>query len=759
MTFWRRVSGGVRRIGPAVIFHGRLVVLLAAALLATGCDNSPYPESDERRSVYYTSFTEEPKHLDPARAYSTGDARLLGQCLEPPFQYHYLKRPYQMVPLTARAIPKVERRTVDFGGKQDKRRVYRIRIIPGIKYQNHACFVERNRHLTEADVRGVRRLADITKTATRELTAGDYIHAIRRLADPRLDCPIYAKLARNMLGMDEYRAHLDAQIKAERKVRQAAAGPMYNQEADEKHNPIPINYAAGADEFPFVRHVFKEDGKTVDKYAFEVVLSRPYPQILYWMAMNFFAPIPPEAIEFFSQPVLLKRSIKFDKNLVGTGPYKLVDYDPTNQIAFERNENFRSVRYPSLPAPAAGDAKARANYDDMKALGMLDDAGTLLPMIDRIVFRMEKESVPRWNKFLQGYYDASGISSDLFDEAVSLTSQGDANVSDEMAERGIRLSTSMPMNVWFYAFNMRDEVVGGYTPAKRKLRRAISIAINVEEYISIFLNGRGIAAQSPIAPGIYGHEKGKAGMNPFVYKWDDTLGRPVRRSLKEARQLLKEAGYENGYDADGRQLTIRYAARVKTADRRAALKWVQKQLEKLNIRLVIENTDYNQFTEKVLKGNYQMLHWGWVADYPDAENFLFLLYGPNAKLVSKGENTPNYENKEYDRLFEQMENMTDSPERLAIIRKMLRILQEDSPWVFDLHSLDYMLYHKWCRNVHPHALAYNQEKYQRLDIEGRKAYRQEYNKPIFWPLLALGGIVAVAALPAARAAARHFREV
>ena len=725
---------------------------VAAAALAAGCDNSPYAEDDDQKMVCYTSFSLEPKYLDPARAYSTWDGRLLGQCLEAPFQYHLLKRPYELAPLTAEEIPKPEQRTVTFGGKQVQATVYTIRIRPGIKYQNHACFVESNRRLTESDVRDVSRLGDIAKTAHRELTSDDYVYAIRRLADSRLACPIFSTLAKNMVGMSEYRSHLKTQIDARRERRKAAAGKLYNQEADEQHNPIPLDYTAGADEFPFVRRV--------DRYAFELVLPKPYPQILYWMAMSFFAPVPHEAIEFYNQPVLLKRSIRFDKSPVGTGPYKLVNYDPSNQIAFERNENYRVSRYPSLPVPPAGDVKARENYAAMKDAGMLDAAGTRLPIVDRIVYSMEKESIPRWNKFRQGYYDASSrIANDLFDQAVSLTSQGDANVSDDMRERGIHLLTGSPIQVEYYGFNMNDETVGGYTEAKRKLRRAISIAINVEEYITVFCNGRGMAAQSPIPPDIFGNEAGPGGINPFVYTWDAQLNRPKRRSLDEARALLAQAGYKDGKDADSKQLAIRYASRVNTPEERARQKWIQKQFQRLGIKLVFENTDHNQFTEKVLKGNYQMLHWGWVADYPDAENFLFLLYGPNSKVDSGGENVPNYKNAEYDKLFRQMENMTDGPERLEIIRKMLHILRQDAPWVFEYHAVEYALYHDWCHNAYPHALAYNTEKYLRIDTGRRREYRRKHNQPVWVPLAVLGLVVAATAVPGFRAAARHFREI
>ena len=737
---------GLRKAYRAAAWAGALV----CALSASGC-NSPYPESEKDERILYTTFIEEPKHLDPAQSYSSGESYFMWQTLEPPFQYHFLKRPYEMVPLTAEAIPKVRRRSVTFGGGSVDAPTYTIRIRKGIRYQNHPCFVEANRRMTAADARGVYALSDIKATATRELVAGDFVHAIRRLADPRLACPIFSTLAKNMLGLTEYQQHLQRTLDAEQRKRSEAGGALYNQEQDEKYNPIHLDLAAGAADFPFVREV--------DAHAFEVVLKRPYPQILYWMAMAFFAPIPPEAVAFHDQPVMRERSILLDKSPVGTGPFRLELYDPTNQITFVRNENFREDRYPDLPVPDGSDPRRTANYRDMKALGMLDDVGRMLPMVDRIVFRLEKESIPRWNKFLQGYYDSSGISSDTFDQTVTLTSTGDSVLSDEIAERGVRLLTSAPIQVGFYAFNMNDPVVGGYTEAKRKLRQAISIAFDVEEEIAIFANGRGIPAHSPVPPGVFGHEEGEAGINPVVYRWDAQRSRPVRRSLAEAKKLLAEAGYPNGYSADGgEQLVIRYASVASTGEARALLKFIRKQLAKLNIRMETENTDGNQFTDKVLKGNYQMLHWGWIADYPDPENFLFLLYGPNGKTVSGGENVPNYSNPEYDRLFEQMESMENTPERLAIIRKMHALLRRDAPWVFDYHPISFGLYHRWYGNAHPHSLAYNRTKYARLDVADRSAYRRKHNAPLIWPIAIFAALLIAATIPALRAAARHFKE-
>lgn len=502
------------------------------ALLPTACGNSPYPESQEEQNVLYTTFTDEPAHMDPGRTYGIEYA-ITGNIHEPLFQYHFIKRPYELVPLTAREIPKPDRRKVTYKGQAFDATAYTIRIRPGMLYQDHPCFVEANRRLTEQDLRNVASVWDLKRTASREVVAGDFALAIRRLADPRVDCPLYGTFAKNLLGMDGYREALAERLERERQARAAAAGLLYNRELDERYHPIPIDYAEGAERFPFVREL--------DRYSFEVVLREPYPQILYWMAMSFFAPVPPEAVAFFDQPGLLKRNIVFDRNPVGTGPYVLREFDPANQIVLERNSNFRLERYPDLPLPADGDAQARANYEAMKAAGMLQDVGRPLPMVDRIVFRMEKESIPRWNKFLQGYYDGSGIQSDVFDQAVTLSSRGDATLTDELAGRGIRLVTSDSAVLYYYAFNMADPVVGGPGDKKRKLRQAISVAFDVEEEIAIFANGRGTAAQSPIPPGIFGNEDGPSGINPVVYGWSDRLNRPVRRPLEKARELLAEA--------------------------------------------------------------------------------------------------------------------------------------------------------------------------------------------------------------------------
>src|SRR3989344_1535812 len=204
----------------------------------------------------------------------------------------------------------------------------------------------------------------------------------------------------------------------------------------------------------------------------------------------------------------------------------LAENNPNRRMVLERNPNYHAELY-----PAEGEA------EDVQK-GLLADTGKPLPFIDKVVFSLEKESIPYWNKFLQGYYDRSGVLAESFDQA-------------------IRLLASVAASTYYMGFNMLDPVVGGNSERARKLRQAVSIAVDYEEQISIFRNGRGIAAQGPLPPGIFGYEDGCAGINPYVY--DCVRGVPRRKPIEFARRLLSEAGYPDGRDArTGAPLTLSF---------------------------------------------------------------------------------------------------------------------------------------------------------------------------------------------------------
>jgi ABC-type transport system substrate-binding protein len=218
---------------------------------------------------------------------------------------------------------------------------------------------------------------------------------------------------------------------------------------------------------------------------------------------------------------------------------------------------------------------------------------------------------------------------------------------------------------------------------------------------------------------------------------------------------MEEAGYPDGRDVKtGRPLVINYDFyALPTPERKSEIDWVVKQFTKLGIQLEVRATDNNQFQDKVRKGKHQVYWLGWLADYPDAENFLFLLYGPNGKSVSDGENTSNYASPEYDRLFTKLKLMDDGPQKQAVIDQMVKIVQDDAPWSFGYFPYSSSAVQHWVYNARPTVMIRDPGRYMRLDPAERVQRLREWNKPVWWPVvLIVAALIAVVML-----AMRSFR--
>ncbi len=726
-----------------------LIWPLVLLLSSPSCTNNPYRREEADRNYLYSTFSEPPKHLDPAVSYSSGEYHFIQQIYEPPLQYHYLKRPYELIPLTAAEIPRPtyydkEGKTLPGDPLPEKvdRTVYTVRIRPSIFYQDHPCFARTEdgqvayHNLTEGEMLGITDIGDFPLKGTQELTAADYVYQIKRLAHPRVQSPIFSTMAKYILGLDELAQELGGELSRIRSERKKARGALYNQENDERENPIWLDL----DRFDL------KGVRTIDRYAYQVTLKRKYPQFILWMAMPFFSPLPREADRFFTQAPLVKRNLSLDNRPLGTGPYRMDRFLPNKEIVMVKNANFRREYYPDDGAP------------EDRELGLLSDAGQPLPFIEKAIYKLEKEAIPRWSKFLQGYYESSGIMTEVFDQAVQMDEAG-LELSDRLQAQGVRLARAVYPTTLYFAFNMLDDVVGGYTEDRQKLRQALSIAVDIEEWIQIFLNGRGLPAQDLLPPGIFGYRTGKDGINRFVYEWDEIKNRPSRKSIEFARKLLAEAGYPDGKDRNANALVLYFDTAWTGAAAKPRLDWLRKQFNKLNVDLQIRQTDYNRFRDKVKKGNFQIIFWGWHADYPDPENFLFLLYGPNGQVKHGGANHNNYDNPEFNRLFEQVESMQNGPERMALIDRMLEIARQDAPWLWGYHPVSFGLYHEWYTNTKPMTIGMNTLKYKKLHPELREKRRREWNKPIWWPVVLVFALLTVGAVPAVVAVWKRERGV
>ncbi len=685
-----------------------------------GVLNNPYSEAEESsQAILYASFSERPKHLDPAKAYSSNEYTFIAQIYEPPFQYHYLKRPYELEPLTAEKMPEIvyldkNEQPVAEGANNIVYSDYIIRIKPNIQFQPHpALFKDKQgrypyHQLSQSILSELQGLADFPQTGSRELTATDYVYQIKRLVHPSISSPVAELMKQYIVGLSDYALSLKGK------------------------SLLDLNKS-------------EISGVTVlDKYRYKIRIKGQYPQFIFWLAMPFFAPMPWEADVFYRQQALIDRNITLDWQPIGTGAFMLTENNPNLRMVMVKNPNFHREEYPSEGEQAD------------KQAGLLEDAKKPLPFIDKAVYRLEKESIPYWSKFLQGYYDASGISSDSFDQAVQF-SGGDFSLTTAMQEKGIKLQTAVASSIYYMGFNMLDSVVGGYTEQARKLRLAISIALDYEENISIFMNGRGVAAQGVIPPGIFGYQEGEQGINTYVYRWHQ--GKAIRKPLAEAQALMRQAGYPNGVNPKTGESLILYLDTAGSGpDERARLNWYRKQFSKLGIQLVIRATDYNRFQQKMRQGNAQLFMWGWNADYPDPENFFFLLYGPNAKAINGGENAVNYQNPEFDRLFNQMSPLPNNSQRLQLVQKMQEILRHDAPWAFGVHPKSFSLSHRWYRNLKPNLMANNTLKYKRIEVKQRQQAREQWNQPVWWPVILWVLLFAVFVFPAIRSFQRRAQE-
>jgi ABC-type transport system substrate-binding protein len=713
--------------------------LLAAASALAGCGvvNEPVSPRELAQNLLFTSFQETPKHLDSVASYSTNETPWTYVIYEPPLHYHYLKRPYELEPRTLIEMPTTT--YIDKAGKPLRANapaaeiiesIVELRIKPGILYQPHPAFARDLQGnllyhaLKPADLAGKASPADFPASGTRELVAADYAYAIRRMATPRIQSPAFGFLSDYIVGFKQYGEQIRQANEAAKSGRSAREAGVFGD--------LPwLDFRAY--DLPGVQ--------VVDQSTLRIRLKGKYPQFKYWLAMTFFAPTAWEVDAFYSQPGMKARNLTLDTWPVGTGPFMLTEYVPNHRMALRRNPNYRGEPY-----PCDGEAEDRAK-------GLLEDCGKRTPFLDGMVSIAEKEGSPMNTKFFQGYYDVPQFERGEPGTGYIVSIEDGTGYARELVERRIQLPNTLQVGLWYFGFNWLDPVVGaGATPQEaernRKLRQALAIAFDFEEYVAIFEDNRAVPNMGPVVGGLFGADAVR--YNPVVYDWID--GKPRRKPLEAAKKLLAEAGYPNGRDAaTGKPLVINYEAQGVGPGYKSRVDWTVKQYAKLNIQLEVRSTDYNRFQDKMRKGAAQMFFWGWQADYPDPENFLFLLYGPNSKVKADGENVANYRNPEFDRLFERMKDLDDTEERRALIKRMTEIAQHDAVWLWGWTDEFSGAYHQWLANGKPSNIIRDQLQYLRVDPQLRVRLVELWNPAKPWPLIALAALIVALVWPAWRA--------
>lgn len=430
--------------------------------------------------------------------------------------------------------------------------------------------------------------------------------------------------------------------------------------------------------------------KAIDDYTLQIKLTSPYPQLLYILTMHYSYAVPFEAVNYYGT--------SFVNNPVGSGPYILDKWKRNSRIEFIRNpkwiETSRKDYYPSF---------ASINQKDR---GLLNDKNKELPFVDRIIQYVIDDDTTQWMMFLSGELDSSSISRDNWDVVIN----PDKLLAQDLIEKKIKLTSSPTLTISYLGFNWDDPVVGDYGSddqkiRNKKLRQALSCAYDFDR-MNKFMNNRLFPINGPIPKPLNGYSDKDS---PFEF------------NLEKSKQLLIEAGYPNGINPlTGRRLELIIEVGSKgTGDTKQMLDLMSDMFDRIGIKLIPSFNTWPAFIEKLNRRQAQIYQLGWVADYPDAENFLQLFYSLNE---SPGPNHSNYRNSEFDRLYETIKPMYDSPERTEILNKMSNIIINDSPWIFLYQPLSFGLVHDWVENYEYHAFPYGMGKYRRINKE----------KKLFW---------------------------
>lgn len=565
---------------------------------------------DPNYKVMNIPILEDTKSLDPAVAYDTISMDVMPLSMESLLQYKYTKTPLELEPLLAEAMPTVS---------ADKK-TYTFKIKKGVLFQDDPAF---------------------PNGKGRELKANDFVYGWKRLVLPEVQSPGTFIFDEKVVGWDAFR----------KKVQENTDKSKIDALLEE-----PI-----------------EGFKVVDDYTIEIKLAKPYPQLLYVLAMGFGAPVAKEVAQKYGQNNL------HDMHMVGTGPYRIKEFTKGSKITLVKNPTFRGEIYPS-----EGDEAA-------KAAGLMEAAGQKMPFNDEINFLVIKEDQPRWLNFLSGNTDSGLVPKDSFDTAIE-----NGNLKPDYVKNGIGLQKVEEAAIFYFNFNMKDKIVGGNNAM---LRKAFSLAINRDEYIRKFRNGRAVKAVSIVPRVIAGHTGKKELVNDY--------------NPEKAKEYLAKAGYPGGKGLP----VIKYDLRGADATTRQQAEFIKTQLEEVGIKLEVIPNTFPAYLEKEKNGNLQFFLGGWNADFPDAENFLFLL---SKKSFPPGPNASNYSNPAFEALYDKIAFMFPSPERNELIKKAEEIAYNDGVWAPMFYTVTFWLNHSWLKNYRPDAQIANYHKYFDVDMKKKQ---------------------------------------
>lgn len=473
---------------------------------------------------------------------------------------------------------------------------YTIDIREGVLFHDDACFPG-----------GVGR----------ELVAKDFEYSFKRMADDHNQPTGWWIFQDRIIGFDEFQKRMSERGEA------------------------PFDWDAPV-----------EGIKATGKYQLQIKLVRPFPQLLYVLAMGYAFAIPRECAEFYGD--------RFSNTAIGTGPFVLRTWTRGSRIILDKNPKYRDDYYPSEASP--------------EFQHMLGDAGKKVPFLDAIVYHVYEQDQPMWLKFRVGDLDMTQLPAE-YHEAVF---NKDLSLRQSFVDEGVKNYNLALLDLIYRGFNMQDPVVGG--EKNKYLRQAISLAWDPNEVNDAFYNNTCVLYDAPVPPGLDSYVEGITS----PYRGPD---------LKRAKELMVKAGYPGG---KGLPHLLFETSSGGNSEEQAEM--FARALKKIGIELDVNINSFSELATKLKKKKAQMFGLAWGADYPDAENFLQLFYGPNE---SPGSNNFNYKSPAYDALYDKSRTLQPGPQRTAVYQQMRELLIEDVPSFGHMARIRFYLWHDRLKNVLP----------------------------------------------------------
>lgn len=413
--------------------------------------------------------------------------------------------------------------------------------------------------------------------------------------------------------------------------------------------------------------------RRIDDLRFLIVCKEKNPRALYLLAMPNCAIVSRRAVEYYGND-------EFGRNPCGSGPYKMIKWKRDHSVVMERYEDYRLEYLPDADDPA--------------------ERSERLPLADRITCYLVRQGVSSWLMFLQGKLDLFVLDNEQFQALVD----DDLELAEPLQERQIRLLRAPLMETNYIGFNFNDPVLGN----NAALRMAISLAFDKELRV-LQSGGRFTAAFGPVPPGMPGNLKTEEGL---------------QKNIEMAKKMMTEAGYPGGIDpATGKPLVLTFDQPGTDTLYQQNAEMFQNDMKKIGIEVRTMLNTRPRFQEKLKSGDIQLFRYSWVGDYPDAENFLKLFYSRNAG----GSNRVCYNDPVYDQMYEEVALMPDSPARSAKYEAMARYLLKRAPWIFETHTMAFVVTHSWLKNYRIHNFTFNRWKYlsapSRERVEMRKKFK------------------------------------